>query len=221
MNILQLENITKNWENEIKILSEIDLTVKSGESVAIIGKSGSGKSTLLQIAGLLDKPTSGRNIITGSDCTDLSDNKLTLLRREKIGFVYQFHHLLSEFNVIENLVIPQLIAGKDDKNAKKNAMEYLKKVGLESKSNLFINKLSGGEKQRVAIIRAIINNPQLVIADEPTGNLDNSNSHIVFNLLQKIAKDTGAAIVIATHCLELAKMCSKIFSLENALLKKL
>lgn len=218
MVVLQVEKVTKTWDNNTNILSEVDLNITSGESLAIVGKSGSGKSTFLQIVGLLDQPTSGRIYIEDQDCTKLSDNQKTFIRRHKIGFVYQFHHLLAEFSVIENLVIPQLICGTDEENARKKALGYLERFGLGHKTDSFINTLSGGEKQRIAIIRAIINNPKLIIADEPTGNLDNHNSLIAFKLLQEVVSETNASLIIATHCLELSKMCTKTLSLENGAL---
>ena len=218
---LQIKNIKKHF-NETDtsfILDGISLDVKYGESIAVVGKSGSGKSTFLQICGLLDEPTEGQINIDGAVCNNASDNFKTSIRREKIGFVYQFHHLLSEFNVMENLVIPQLIYGKDKKDAEHRAIEYLEKFNLMNKQESLIHHLSGGEKQRIAIIRSIINQPKIIFADEPTGNLDNTNAMVAFDLLNAVLKHSNAAMIIATHSLELAHKCSKVMMLENGILK--
>jgi lipoprotein-releasing system ATP-binding protein len=212
--ILKSLNISKSW-GDIDVLNDLNLEVKSGETIAIVGKSGSGKSTFLQICGLLDIPSSGSIIIDGQECSHMSDLNQTIIRRNKIGFIYQFHHLLSEFTVIENLVIPQLICQIDEKLAEKKAMVYLEKFGLIDKKDSLIQYLSGGQKQRIAIIRAVINNPKLIIADEPTGNLDNHNAIIAFKILQEVVSTSGAGMIIATHSLELANLCSRLISLEN------
>lgn len=214
MSILQAAGINKNW-GDVDVLQEINFELLPNETVAIIGKSGSGKSTFLQICGLLDKPNSGKIIIDGEDCTESSDYVKTIIRRHKIGFVYQFHHLLSEFNVLENLVIPQLICGISLANARKKAMVYLEKLGLIDKKDAPIQTLSGGQKQRIAIIRAVINSPKLIIADEPTGNLDNDNAITAFKLLQEVVSNSGAGMIIATHSLELANFCSRIILLDH------
>ena len=214
MPILQATGINKSW-GDIRVLKNVSLTLSPGESIAIVGQSGSGKSTFLQICGLLDQPNSGQLLIDGEDSTIASDYIRTILRRHKIGFVYQFHHLLSEFNVIENLVIPQLICGTDEKLAKEQAIMYLDKFGLLDKKDSPVQNLSGGQKQRVAIIRAVINNPKLIIADEPTGNLDNDNAILVFKSLQEVVSNSGAGMIIATHSLELANLCSRIVLLHH------
>ena len=218
---LQIRNIKKSFSSsDINfILSGVDLDVKFGESVAIVGKSGSGKSTLLQICGLLDEPTEGSVIINGSQCSAISDDKKTLIRRNSIGFIYQFHHLLSEFNVLENLTIPQLICNVDSNIAEDKAIEYLNRFHLENKKHSYIQNLSGGERQRIAIIRSIINKPQIIIADEPTGNLDNANAMVAFELLNEVLKYSNAGMIIATHSLEMANLCSKMLVLENGTLK--
>jgi lipoprotein-releasing system ATP-binding protein len=218
VSILQAIGISKSW-GEIRILQEVNLNVSPGESIAIVGKSGSGKSTFLHICGLLDMQDSGQLIIDGQDMILASDYIKTITRRKKIGFVYQFHHLLSEFNVIENLIIPQLIYGKDSYSAKDNAMILLDRFDLLNKKDSPIQDLSGGQKQRIAIIRAIINNPQLIIADEPTGNLDNDNAMLVFKLLQEVIANSGAGMIIATHSLELANFCSKVILLDHCQFK--
>ncbi len=218
MSILQVTAISKSW-GDIDVLQGIDFQLLPNETVAIVGKSGSGKSTFLQICGLLDIPSSGMIVIDGEECSNISDLNQTIIRRHKIGFVYQFHHLLSEFTVIENLVIPQLICQIDEKLAEKKAMVYLEKFGLIDKKDSPIQYLSGGQKQRVAIIRAVINNPKLIIADEPTGNLDNNNAIIAFRILQEVVLTSGAGMIIATHSLELANLCSRVISLENGKFK--
>lgn len=221
--VLRANNIKKGFADVDKglVLNGVDLSVKTHESVAIVGKSGSGKSTFLQICGLLDNPSSGSITIDGVDSAKLSDDRKTLIRRNKIGFIYQFHHLLSEFSVMENLVIPQLICGTDETSARQKAIDFLEKFGLINKKNSFIHQLSGGERQRVAIIRSIINNPKLILADEPTGNLDNANAQVAFDLLQNVLLHSNAAMVIATHSIEIAKMCSRVMLLENGLLNEI
>jgi len=218
VSILQATGISKSW-GDIDVLQGIDFQLLPNETVAIVGKSGSGKSTFLQICGLLDIPSSGTIVIDGQECSNMSDLNQTIIRRHKIGFVYQFHHLLSEFTVIENLVIPQLICQIDEKLAEKKAMVYLEKFVLIDKKDSPIQYLSGGQKQRVAIIRAVINNPKLIIADEPTGNLDNNNAIIAFKILQEVVFTSGAGMIIATHSLELANLCSRVISLENGKFK--
>jgi lipoprotein-releasing system ATP-binding protein len=221
--VLKTNNIKKGFADVDKglVLKGIDLFVKPQESIAIVGKSGSGKSTLLQICGLLDTPSSGHITIDGTDSRKLSDDEKTLIRRNKIGFVYQFHHLLSEFSVIENLVIPQLICDAHEEEARQKATDFLQKFDLVSKKDSFIHQLSGGEKQRVAIIRSVVNNPKLILADEPTGNLDNTNAQIAFDLLQNVLLHSNAAMVIATHSMEIAKMCSRVMLLENGILNEI
>jgi lipoprotein-releasing system ATP-binding protein len=221
--VLRANNIKKGFADVDKglVLNSIDLSVKPRESIAIVGKSGSGKSTFLQICGLLDTPSSGNITVDGVDCAKLSDDEKTLIRRNKIGFVYQFHHLLSEFSVMENLVIPQLICGIDEENARQKAKDFLEKFTLINKKDSFIHQLSGGERQRVAIIRSIINDPKLILADEPTGNLDNANAQVAFDLLQNVLLHSNAAMVIATHSMEIAKMCSRVMSLENGVLNEI
>ncbi len=221
--VLRANNIKKGFADVDKglVLNSIDLSVKPRESIAIVGKSGSGKSTFLQICGLLDTPSSGNITVDGVDCAKLSDDEKTLIRRNKIGFVYQFHHLLSEFSVMENLVIPQLICGIDEENARQKAKDFLEKFTLINKKDSFIHQLSGGERQRVAIIRSIINDPKLILADEPTGNLDNTNAQVAFDLLQNVLLHSNTAMVIATHSMEIAKMCSRVMSLENGVLNEI
>jgi lipoprotein-releasing system ATP-binding protein len=217
--VLELKKVSKSFSasNSItNVLSEIDCTVRPGQIVSIIGRSGSGKSTLLHILGMLDKPSAGKVVFQGKECNDLSDNRLTAIRRNHIGFVYQQHHLLPEFNALDNLQIAQLIKYKSDK---KIALEMLDKFNLRDKASNYPAQLSGGENQRVAIARALINNPAVLLADEPTGNLDEINAEIVFELLLSNVRMHNLAAVIVTHNMELAKKTDIVMILENGRLK--
>ncbi len=222
--VLSLQNVGKSFlqgKVTLTVLSEASLDIMAGEVVGLIGPSGSGKSTLLQIAGLLDSPGSGKVIINNIDCTKADDVLRTSTRRNEIGFIYQMHHLLPEFTALENVVMPQLIAGKSSKEAQKNATEILKFLGLGARMKHRPSELSGGEQQRVAIARAIVNKPALLLADEPTGNLDPETSADVFELLLKTAKSIGLAMLIVTHNHELASKMDRVVTLkEGALVKK-
>lgn len=198
-----------------KVLIDIDLMLKKGEIVAIIGQSGVGKSTLLHIAGLLDTPDAGSVYIKGKCYSNMSENTKAIIRRKYIGFVYQFHHLLPEFTVTENLVIPQMIAGVNKAKARVKAQTLLKEVDMVKYSEKFVTELSGGEQQKVAVVRSLVNDPAIILADEPTGNLDSENSLIVLNLLVNAAKKRGNTVVIVTHNLDLATMTDKFFKLEQ------
>lgn len=216
--ILSLDKISKSFtqgKNKVKVLKSACLEIKAGEVVALIGPSGSGKSTLLQIAGLLDNPTSGKILIKDNDCTKASDKIRTEIRRDDIGFIYQFHHLLPEFSALENVLIPQLIAKKPKDEAIKNAEEILKSLGLSHRLKHKPAELSGGEQQRVAIARALVNKPSLLLADEPTGNLDPITSKEVFEILIKSASSMGLAMLIVTHNHELAKKMDRIVTLKD------
>lgn len=191
-------------ENEVAVLKSVDLTVKRGEVVALVAPSGAGKSTLLHIAGLLDTPDSGRVQIGDEDMTGQSDRKRTAVRRTDIGFIYQFHHLLQEFTALENIVLPQLADGVSKMQARERAAELLTMVGLKERMAHRPAAMSGGEQQRVAFCRAMANSPRLLLADEPTGNLDPDTSDHVFETLMTLVRTTGMSAVIATHNLELA-----------------
>ncbi|HRJ68176.1 MAG TPA: ABC transporter ATP-binding protein, partial [Beijerinckiaceae bacterium] len=207
MSTLILAGVVRTYRQgveELPILKGVDLTIAPGELVALVAPSGTGKSTLLHIAGLLEKPTSGEVRISDRRCTGLSDAELTRIRREEIGFVYQFHHLLPELTAIENVMMPQLIAGLGKPEAGKRAAEILNYLGLGHRLTHQPAKLSGGEQQRVAIARAVANAPRLLLADEPTGNLDPHTSEHVFGLLSGIVKQSGLAALVATHNIELA-----------------
>ena len=206
--ILTLTGITKAYNtgkpNAVTVLQGTDLTVHKGEVVALVAPSGAGKSTLLHIAGLLDTPDAGQVSIAGRDMTKLSDRKRTAVRRNDVGFIYQFHHLLPEFTALENIVLPQLANGVSDADATARARELLARVGIAERGDHRPAALSGGEQQRVAFCRALANKPQLLLADEPTGNLDPDTSDRVFDALMELVRGTGLAAVIATHNLDLA-----------------
>ncbi len=205
---LDLQGITKSYNpgapNEVKVLRGIDLQVAPGEVVALVAPSGAGKSTLLHIAGLLDTPDAGKVGIGGEDMTGLGDRRRTAVRRADVGFIYQFHHLLPEFTALENIVLPQLAGGTGRSAAEARARELLLQVGIEGRADHRPAALSGGEQQRVAFCRALANAPRLLLADEPTGNLDPATSDQVFGTLMALVRSTGLAALIATHNLELA-----------------
>lgn len=216
--VLSLKTITRTYhqgDNDLHVLSGLNLELAAGEVVALVGPSGSGKSTLLQIAGLLDNPTSGAVFINGRDMSTADDAERTMARRGAIGFVYQFHHLLPEFTALENVVLPQLIQGASRAAAQEKALALLASVGLSSRVTHRPAKLSGGEQQRVAIARALANTPQLLLADEPTGNLDPETAESVFALFLQQAREHGVAALIATHNPELAKRMDRTVKLEG------
>lgn len=219
---LQLTGIEKLYNkgkpNEIAVLRGAELQVARGEVVALVAPSGAGKSTLLHIAGLLDTPDAGKVVIGGEDLTGRSDRARTNARRSQIGFVYQFHHLLPEFTAAENIVLPQLAAGIARGDAYTRAVELLEKVGVAGRADHRPGALSGGEQQRVAFCRALANTPGLLLADEPTGNLDPGTSDQVFEALMSLARDTGLAALIATHNMELAARMDRTVRLENGVL---
>ncbi len=215
--VLELASIKKSFSkgstNKIEVLKGIDLQLFPGEIVALVAPSGAGKSTLLQIAGLLDKPLSGKIFIDGQEIQNKSDNQLTMIRRREIGFVYQFHHLLPEFSSRENIDLPQLANGFPSKDAQRRSKELLDLVNLANRSNHRPAELSGGEQQRIAICRALANKPKIILADEPTGNLDQNTTLSVFESLLKIVKKTNLAALIATHNLDLAKRMDRVVEL--------
>ncbi len=215
--VLELASIKKSFSkgssNKIEVLKGIDLQLFPGEIVALVAPSGAGKSTLLQIAGLLDKPLSGKIFIDGQEIQSKSDNQLTMIRRREIGFVYQFHHLLPEFSSRENIDLPQLANGLPSKDAQRRSNELLDLVNLANRSNHRPAELSGGEQQRIAICRALANKPKIILADEPTGNLDQNTTLSVFESLLKIVKKTNLAALIATHNLDLAKRMDRVVEL--------
>lgn len=199
----------------IHILNNVDLQLYSGEITALVGPSGSGKSTLLHILGLLDTSTSGQIMMGGRDIAKLSDHERTKLRADHVGFIYQFHHLLPEFNALENVAMPQIITGHSMRHAKEKAAHLLEQLGLGHRLDHRPATLSGGEQQRVAIARALINDPYLLFADEPTGNLDPETSEEVFNLLLNLARTRGIGALIATHNIELAHQMDRILEVKS------
>ena len=205
--VLEASSLTKNFREtgqELSILKGVDLTVVPGEVVALLGVSGSGKSTLLQILGTLDRPDSGTLRIGGQDTLSLGDEGLSRLRSQHLGFVFQVHHLLPDFSAQENVAFPWFIAGKSRREANERARELLAEVGLAERMGHRPNELSGGERQRVALARALCNAPSVVLADEPTGNLDPASAECMYDLLAELADKRGQAFVIATHDMELA-----------------
>lgn len=216
--VLQLQQVRRTFsqaENVIEVLRGVNLAIKPGEIVALVGPSGSGKTTLLQIAGLLDNPSSGTVAIMGEDCSVAKDARRTALRRKHIGFVYQFHHLLPEFSALENVVIPQMIQGMPESKAARRALKMLESVGLAERATHRPAKLSGGEQQRVALARALINQPSVLLADEPTGNLDPHTADVVFDMLAQQTRVKGVAALIATHNLELARRMDRIVKMQD------
>jgi len=203
---------------EINVLRGAALEIWPGQTVALVGPSGAGKSTLLHILGLLERPDSGSVAIGGQECSELDDAARTRVRRTEVGFVYQFHHLLVEFSALENVVMPQRIAGLDRKEAERRANDLLKIFGLAERAEHRPAELSGGEQQRVAIARAVANAPKLLLADEPTGNLDPPTAERVFQQLLAFVRKAGLAAVIATHNLELAQRMDRVMRLEDGLL---
>ena len=220
---LRLSGITKAYNagkpNEVQVLQGIDLTVTPGEVVALVAPSGAGKSTLLHIAGLLDTPDAGTVEIAGDDMTNRSDRRRTRIRRADVGFIYQFHHLLPEFSALENIVLPQLANGVSRAEADARARMLLDKVGIAHRSAHRPAALSGGEQQRVAFCRALANAPKLLLADEPTGNLDPTTSDQVFGTLMELVRDTGLSALIATHNLDLAARMDRQIRLEAGCLR--
>ena len=214
--VLKLDNIKKNYKAPnskvgfIEVLSNINLELIKGEVIGLVSPSGGGKSTLLQIAGLLDKPTSGEIAINNQRVDQYNDQQITNFRKKEIGFIYQFHHLLPEFSALENISIPQWCSGKSKKEATQFSLKLLNIVGLSGRKDHRPSELSGGEQQRVALCRALANEPSILLADEPTGNLDNENSEIIFDLLIQTVKESGLSALIATHDIHLAKKMDKI-----------
>jgi lipoprotein-releasing system ATP-binding protein len=200
---------------ELAVLNGVDLALQPGEIVALVGPSGAGKSTLLHVAGLLERPDGGSVLVEGRDCGGLSDEHRTLLRRRALGFVYQFHHLLPEFSALENVMLPQMIAGVPRGDARRKAEMLLGQVGLAERLSHRPARLSGGEQQRVAIVRALANDPKILLADEPTGNLDHTTAESVMASLIEIVRGSGLAALIATHNLDLARRLDRTVALED------
>lgn len=198
LEIINLSKIYGTGENKVKALDNVSFSIEKGEFILIVGSSGSGKSTLLNMIGLLDRPTNGKIFIDGTDTTNLSDNKTSSFRNKKLGFIFQFSNLLTDLTVLENVLLPREIAGTTD-SAEKNARELLKAVGLDDQMDKRANKISGGQAQRAAIARGLINNPSIVLADEPTGNLDSVTSEKIIQLMKSMAKKLNQTFIVVTH----------------------
>jgi lipoprotein-releasing system ATP-binding protein len=219
--VLRLERLERSYtqgNRRIDVLRRTSASFYPGETVALLGPSGAGKSTLLHIAGLLERPDKGSVVINGLDCGSLSDKEQTRIRRMEVGFVYQFHHLLPEFSALENVVLPQLILGLTRDQAETRGKEILKSLGLEERWDHRPAQLSGGEQQRVAIARAVANDPKVLLADEPTGNLDPHTAERVFEQLLKLVRQSGVAAVVATHNLDLAGRMDRTLRLMEGVL---
>jgi lipoprotein-releasing system ATP-binding protein len=220
--VLELRGVRKVFRQggvALAVLNGVDLTLLPGEIVALVGPSGAGKSTLLHVAGLLEQPTDGAVLIEGRDCGGLADEQRTQLRRRALGFVYQFHHLLPEFSALENVILPQMIAAVSRADARRKAAMLLGRVGLGERLDHRPARLSGGEQQRVALVRALANDPKILLADEPTGNLDHTTGeHVIANLIE-IVRDSGLAALIATHNLDLAHRLDRVVALEDGRLR--
>jgi lipoprotein-releasing system ATP-binding protein len=218
LSALELRNVVRTYRQAgtpLPVLRGASLTLRAGEIVALVGPSGAGKSTLLHTAGLLERPDEGLILLGGRDCGGMSDRERTAMRRAQLGFVYQFHHLLPEFSALENVMLPQMIAGLSRSAARARARELLALVGLAQRADHRPARLSGGEQQRVAIIRALANNPRVLLGDEPTGNLDVHTAEEVMAALIDLVRRTGLAALIATHNLALAAAMDRILSLEE------
>ncbi len=215
--ILELKNIHKNFrlgEDDIEVLNGIEISIQQGETFAIVGPSGSGKTTLLQIIGLLDSPTSGELYVRGKSPEDLNDKSKSRLRNEFFGFIYQFHHLLNEFTALENTMMPLLIREQKTNEARTKAQDLLIRIGLEHRINHKPHELSGGECQRVAVARALVTSPSLILADEPTGNLDPETADRVFDSFLDLNRSLNTSLIMVTHNQELAKRMDKVYELN-------
>jgi lipoprotein-releasing system ATP-binding protein len=216
--VLKLSGLERTYitgDKKLTVLKGVELEVYPGEIVGLVGPSGSGKSSLLHAAGLLEHPDAGQIFVDGDDCSQMSEGARTLKRLRSIGFVYQFHHLLPELSALDNVALPQEIAGRSKRDARARSAELLAELGLAERVQHQPAQLSGGEQQRVAIARALANRPKLVLADEPTGNLDPTTSGMVFDSLSEIAKREGAAALVATHNFELARHMDRVFALKD------
>ncbi len=218
MSLLEIKNISKEYiegNNRQVIFSNINLIIKKGESALLLGNSGCGKSTFLQIVGLIQKPSQGKIIIDNIDTSKITEKQKNIILKEKIGFIYQFHYLFNDFTAKENLIIPQLIKNIDRTTAEKEADKLLEILRLTHRSNAFPNELSGGERQRIAIARAIIKKPLLILADEPTGNLDNEMSYKIVNELLSLTKEYKTSLLMVSHCLDFVDKFDTILKLQD------
>lgn len=216
-NVIELKKINKIYGNEVptQVLFDVNLKIESGSFVSIIGASGSGKSTLLNIIGTLDYPTSGNILINNKDVSKVTKKELSIIRNETIGFIFQFHYLLPEFTALENVLMPAKIKGKITKEEIKKAEELLEFVGLKEKKSYKINMLSGGQQQRVSIARSLMNNPKIILADEPTGNLDSNGTEVIYDLLRKINEKFKTTFIIITHDIKIAEKADRIIEIKD------
>lgn len=216
--ILETKNLSKSYiqaGRELLVFKDVNLSLKEGEIVALVGASGSGKTSLLNILGMLDDPSSGKLFLNQQDVSNIKDEEKTKLRGQNIGFVFQFHNLLPDFSALENIIIPQIINGISKNIATTNALNMLRAVGLKNKANSFPSNLSGGEQQRVALARAVVLKPKILIADEPTGNLDATTTKEIFSLMLELVENHNIAVILATHNLNLARSVHKIVEITN------
>jgi len=219
MMLVELKNLSKSYNKLNFVLKEINLTIDKAESIAIVGPSGSGKTTLLNILGTLDKPSSGIYLLNETDVAKLDENAIAKLRNTQIGFVFQMHHLLPQFTLIENVLLPVFANKHNLKDAEQRAHELIGRVGLTKQMYQYPSQMSGGECQRAAVVRALINKPQLLLADEPTGSLDASNAKLLGDLLLELNREQQVALVVVTHSFELAGRTNKVYHLNNGKLK--
>lgn len=218
--VLSVRNLHRSYKSGggvLKVLAGADIDIFPGEMVGLIGPSGSGKSTLLHAAGLLEKPNAGEVFINGRECLKLPDDERTAIRRERIGMVYQFHHLQKEFTAEENVMIPQMIAGKTSRTARAESRRLLTAMGLGERMSHRPSQMSGGEQQRVAIARALANRPQVLLSDEPTGNLDPATSAVVFDQLYQLTRQEGVAALVATHNMQLASYMDRLLTVREGM----
>lgn len=217
-NIIEAQALIKNYTTgsfELEVLKGISFGIQQGEAACLLGASGSGKSTLLQILGTLDRPTGGRVLYRGEDVFSLNDEALAAFRNQKMGFVFQFHHLIQEMNALENIMLPALIAGDDPEGARTEALKWLEFMSLGDRSEHFPHQLSGGELQRVAIARALIKKPEVLFADEPTGNLDSENSLKIQDLFFELRDKLGLTLIVVTHDMAFAKKFPRVFKVKD------
>ncbi|MBC7419664.1 MAG: ABC transporter ATP-binding protein [Bdellovibrio sp.] len=215
IDVQNLQKVYKTGASELAVLKGITFQIKKGEAVCLLGTSGAGKSTLLQILGTLDRPTSGQVLYRGQNLFELNDESLAQFRNEKMGFVFQFHHLIQEMTAVENVMLPALIANENKLEAREKAMNWLQFLGLGERYDHFPNQLSGGELQRVAIARALIKNPEVLFADEPTGNLDSENSQKIQELFFELRNKLGLTLIVVTHDLNFAGLFPRVFKVKD------
>lgn len=216
--MIEVKNLVKNYEtgsSQLEVLKDVSFNIQAGEAVCLLGASGAGKSTLLQIMGTLDRPTAGHVFYRGEDIFSLDDENLSLFRNQKMGFVFQFHHLIQEMTALENIMLPSLIAGDDNASSRIEALKWLEFMGLEGRAEHFPHQLSGGELQRVAIARALIKKPEVLFADEPTGNLDSENSRKIQDLFFQLREQLGLTLIVVTHDMAFAEKFPRVFKVKD------